>query len=39
MVWAHVKLDTNNLDEIVPYLNRSINEIPEEAFRTNYSFS
>ena len=31
MVWAHLKLDTNNVDDIVPYLKRSINEYPDEA--------
>jgi hypothetical protein len=31
MVWAHEKLDTNNPDEIVPYLSSTINERPEEA--------
>ena len=39
MVWAHVKLDTNNPDEIVPYLQSTINESPEEFLGKNNSFS
>jgi hypothetical protein len=32
MVWAHIKLDTNDKEEIMPYLNRcsTINELPNE---------
>jgi hypothetical protein len=31
MVWAHLKLDTHNKEEILPYLMSStINELPEE---------
>ena len=29
-VWAHKKLDTENKDEIVPYLKESINEPTDE---------
>jgi hypothetical protein len=31
MVWAHIKLDTNDKEEILPYLKSStVNENPEE---------
>jgi hypothetical protein len=37
MVWAHFKLETNNREDIVPYLQGStVNEYPEEELLSNH---